>query len=308
MNATAARDPDYAVACAAAGRVIDERVSGATLGAMHEFLCAQADAPAQTVLHRGAAWGGLHEQRTGRMLSPGLTFERPPGEEEQPWAELLSAGAFSADSLSRMPRSFNVSPGWVALLERSARNHGATWLHHLHLGVARLEAGAFADAQAHFLASLKLKENAPAERNLALLRERDGDLEGAQAAYERAWPLCGNDANLAVEFGGFLTRHKRQTAFKQFVKSLPAAVANHERLQLMTAQIALEEGDYRSVRRLLQREFCTIREGEVSLTDLWFQSHLKEAEARQGRALTSAEKQAITQKHPPPRAIDFRMR
>lgn len=308
LNASAVQAADYAVACAAAGSIIDERVSGAALAAMHEFLNAQADSPARTVLHRGAAWGGLHEQRTGRKISPGLAFERQPGAEEQPWTELLSGGTFSAASLSRSPGSFNVSPGWVAVLHKSAQDHGATWLHHLHLGVARLEAGAFAEAQAHFLASLKLKDNAPAHRNLALLRERDGDLDGAQAAYQRAWPQCGNDTNLAVEIGGFFARYRRYAAFKEFVQSLPAAIAKHERIQLLSAQLTLEEGDYRMVRRLLQREFCTIREGEVSLTDLWFQSHIKEAERQKGRGLTEEEKQAITRKFPPPRPIDFRMR
>ena len=63
-----------------------------------------------------------------------------------------------------------------------------------------------------------------------------------------------------------------------------------------------------TVRRLLQREFCTIREGEVSLTDLWFLSHEKEAEQRRGRPLTNEERQEVRRQFPPPREIDFRMR
>jgi Tfp pilus assembly protein PilF len=308
MDKKAAHAPDYLAACAAAGKIIDERVPAVALQQMHEFLSAHAETPVQTVLHRGAAWGWLHEKRTGRKLSPGLAFETEPGEEERPWAELLTAGTFSTGVLERPPRSFNVSPGWAAALSNSARAHGATWLHHLHLGVARLEAGAFAEAEKLFEASLGLKDNAPAHRNLALLRERAGHLDAAQTAYERAWRLCGNDANLAVEIGAFLTRHKRPAAFNTFVKSLPGAVAQHERIQLMMARVALEQGDYRLVRRLLQREFCTIREGELSLSDLWFTSHIKEAEGREGRALTTEEKQQLMRKSPPPRQIDFRMR
>lgn len=308
MDAQAARDADYRAACAAAGKVIDERISDAALREMHTFLSAQADSPVRTVLHRGAAWGRLHEKRTGRQLSPGLAFECEPGEEERPWAELLSAGTFSAASLRELPRSFNVSPGWAATLSDSMRTHGATWLHHLHLGVARLEGGAFAEAKKHFEASLALKENAPAHRNLALLFERDGNLDAARQPYERAWLLCGRDANLAVEIGEFLVRHKRHDAFDAFLKSLPAAIAAQERIQLLRAQVALERGDCRAVRRLLQREFCTIREGELSLSDLWFASHIKEAGSSQGRELTADEKQRLMRKFPPPRQIDFRMR
>ena len=308
MNAKAAHDPDWFAACTAAGRLVDEHVPAADLQQMHAFLSAHGDTPVGTVLHRGAAWGGLHEKRTGRKISPGLAFACEPGEEERPWAELLDAGTFSADSLGKPPRSFNVSPGWTAVLNDSARAHGATWLHHLHLGVARLEARAFAEARKQFEASLALKDNAPAHRSLALLHERDGDPDAAQAAYERAWPLCGNDASLAVEIGDFLTRHKRHAAFDTFVNSLPAKVANHERIQLLAARVALERGDYRSVRRLLQREFGTIREGELSLSDLWFTSHIKEAEGRKGRELTDDEKRQLMRKFPPPRQIDFRMK
>jgi hypothetical protein len=93
-----------------------------------------------------------------------------------------------------------------------------------------------------------------------------------------------------------------------FVKSLPVAIANHERIQLQSAQVALEQGDYAVVRRLLQREFCTIREGELSLSDLWFTAYIKEEEQRKGRELTDAEKKRLTQQFPPPREIDFRMK
>ncbi len=308
MDAKAAGDPDYAAACAAAGKVIDERVSGSALQEMHQFLSAHADAPVKTLLHRGAAWGKLHEKRTGRKISPGLAFESEAGDEERPWDELLTAGTFSVETLNTPPRSFNVSAGWTTTLQKSVHAHGATWLHHVHLGVAQLEAGAFEEAREQFKSSLALKENALAHRNLALLHERDGNFDAAQSAYKHAWPLCGNDPNLAVEICDFLTRHKRYVAFGAFVKSLPATVAEHERIVLMTAQIALEQGDFASVRRLLQREFCTIREGEVGLTDLWFASHIKEAESRNGRELTAVEKNQLMQQFPPPRQIDFRMK
>ena len=308
MDAKAARDSDYHAACAAAGQVIDERVPGAALQDMHQFLSSQADAPVQTLLYRGAGWGWLHETRTGRRISPGLAFEGTVGDEEQAWAELLTAGTFSAETLNKPPRSFNVSPGWATTLRQSMQAHGATWLHHVQLGVAELEAGAWGEAREQFEAALALKENAPAHRNLALLHEHDGHPDAAHTAYARAWLLSGSDQNLAVEICDFLIRHKRLAAFDAFVRSLPAPLANHERIALMTAQVALERGDYPAVRRLLQREFCTIREGELSLSELWFASYIREAEGRNGHDLTAAEKNQLRQQFPPPRQIDFRMK
>ncbi len=64
---------------------------------------------------------------------------------------------------------------------------------------------------------------------------------------------------------------------------MPAPIAADERIALLKAQIALERGEYAAVRRLLEREYCTIREGELSLSELWFASYVKEAEGRAGR-------------------------
>lgn len=70
----------------------------------------------------------------------------------------------------------------------------------------------------------------------------------------------------------------------------------------------MERGEFAAVRRLLQREFCTIREGELSLSELWSASYVKEAEGRAGRKLTPAEKEKLLQEFPPPKQIDFRMK
>jgi hypothetical protein len=308
MDSKAAHDPDYSAACMAAGKVVDERVPASAVEEIDAFLIAQAATPVKTLLHRGAGWGWLHEKRTGRKISTGLTFEANPGDEEQPWTELLSAGTFSHETLSKSPCSFNVSAGWMDVLRESARTHGATWLHHFHLGVAQLERGDFAKAREHFKSSLALKDNAPARRCLALQYERDGDLDAAQTAYEHARSLGKNDRNLAIEIGEFFTCQKRYTALDAFVKSLPAAIATDERIALLQAQVALERGEYAAVRRLLKREYCTIREGELSLSDLWFASYIKEAEGRAGRELTPAEKKKIMQDFPPPPQIDFRVK
>ena len=88
---------------------------------------------------------------------------------------------------------------------------------------------------------------------------------------------------------------------------LPASITAHERIALMRAQIALQRGDYSTVYRLLRREFATIREGELSLSDLWFTAHIKEAEVRVGRELTAAEKCPLV-RISRRRQIDFRMK
>lgn len=308
LDAKAAHDADYAAACAAAERAIGRDVSSAALQDLDAFLKAQADVPPRALLARGSAWGLLHEKRTGRRLSPGLSFDAAVGEQERPWSELLTLGTFSAQTLAERPRSYAVSPGWVSALRESMKDKGATALHHLHVGVAQVEAGEFDEARKSFEASLALRPNAAAHRNLALLLERGGDPDAAQGAYSRAWKLCGDDRSLAVELCAFLLRHQRVQAFETFVALAPPDVASHERIQLMRAQVALARGDYPAVRELLRREYSTIREGELSLSELWFASFVQEAETRKGGALSESEKQALMESNPPPRTIDFRMK
>ena len=129
--------------------------------------------------------GRLHEQRTGRKLAAGLPFDGAAGDEERPWAELVSTNGFSAHTLDQPPRSFAVSPGWVALLEKSAHKQGATWLHHLHLGMAPGGRGVCGGKEGvRGVAGLKGKR--PLAPQPGRAAQRDGAVEAAQAAYQRA--------------------------------------------------------------------------------------------------------------------------
>jgi uncharacterized protein HemY len=176
------------------------------------------------------------------------------------------------------------------------------------LGVATLETGALAEARQQLRSSRALRDSAAACRCLALLDEHQGNLDAARPAYQQAWALCGNDPNLAIEIAEFHLRHRDYPSFDAFVAALPPSIAGHERIALMQAQVALERGDYATVRRVLQREFATIREGELSLSELWFTAYVKEAEGLAGRELTAAEKSRLMRDFPPPQQIDFRMK
>ena len=121
MNPKAAHDPNYAAACEAAGKVVEERTPAATLKEIDAFLRTQAGAVPARLLHSGSGWGALYERRTGRKLSTGLLFESIVGDEERPWSELLASGAFSSESLNRPPASYNVAAGWMDVLRKSAQ-------------------------------------------------------------------------------------------------------------------------------------------------------------------------------------------
>ncbi len=87
-----------------------------------------------------------------------------------------------------------------------------------------------------------------------------------------------------------------------------ADVKSHERIPMVLAKVALRRKDFQFVRSVFNREFATIREGEVGLSDLWQEMCLKEAEQKKRRALTFAEIDEVIAIAPPPRHLDFRMK
>lgn len=130
-----------------------------------------SDAPSE-ILVRGQPWGALEEMLLGRPLAPGLKFTLPAVgeegyEEAQPWVELLQQGTFSADTLSKMPLSYQTTDRWLAVLQKSANTYGMTWLHALHIGIALTERGNIAEPVSLFQMSYTLKPNPVAARCLA---------------------------------------------------------------------------------------------------------------------------------------------
>jgi hypothetical protein len=88
---------------------------------------------------------------------------------------------------------------------------------------------------------------------------------------------------------------------------LPEPIRRHERVQLLWARAAIEVGRLEGVEKIFEHEFATIREGEVSLTDLWFAWHEKRLAMTEHLPIDDHLRQRVRRQFPPPRQIDFRM-
>lgn len=151
-----------------------------------------AAVPESAVLHRGLPWGGIEERFRKAPLSPSQFYDQEPAKEfaaadeveAAPWREFLTWGTFSATSLDRSPASFVVSPKWEAALKASVAEHGDTWLHQLHLGVAAAERFDAPAAKAAFHKSMALRPSPTVARNLALLADT---VHEAWGNYTLAW-------------------------------------------------------------------------------------------------------------------------
>jgi hypothetical protein len=287
------------------------------------------------VLFRGSSWGALNEllresEGLKPKMAPGARFDLVEDDETRPWVELLRDGTFSEQTLARLPTSYQVSEAWRLRLEKSA-TRSETWLHHLHLGIIAAEVGMIQEPIARFTASFKLRPNAVAARNLALLQKTP------EAAYEwflKAWkiakvtdkqdPLAARlFLNLGAEISQFLqsqTDAKWVTALAEFLVDIDAAYADgtipadsHLRKsdQVLTAQIKVHLSEIKGAGRqpaeavkVLAREcFPTYGKARKELIAYWQEAHYQLKIAEVGRPLTQVEKRNVRVNNKAPRNI-----
>jgi hypothetical protein len=168
-----------------------------------------------------------------------------------------------------------------------------------------LDRGDVEAALGHVEHSLAARPNWAAYRLRALLA---ADPLAALADYRRAWAMGDAPPELAVEIATHLMQSGLSGELKAFVESLPAAVAEQERIVLARAVVAADDGRFDELERLLfSQKFATIREGETLLSDLWVRLRRGRLEASLGRSPTGDEAGADLRAHPLPRAIDLRM-
>jgi hypothetical protein len=67
------------------------------------------------------------------------------------------------------------------------------------------------------------------------------------------------------------------------------------------------EGKLDEVEPLFKHEFTTMREGEGTLADIWFEYHEKRLAKKEGKPVDAALKDRVKREFPPPANIDFRM-
>jgi hypothetical protein len=111
---------------------------------------------------------------------------------------------------------------------------------------------------------------------------------------------------LIIEISEHFIEMKEWDTFKSIYDQQSSAHQSHERLNICLAQYHMHHQQVDEVLSILKREFVSIREGEATLTDLWFNccylQHQSDSEL-----LTETEKRQIRIDNPPPRNIDFRM-
>lgn len=297
----ALRTEAFLPACRHAGQLVEQALPYAELARRDRMYTRCETIPADAVLTQGGAFASVEELREPGFIPPWLTFAEP-GPAEQPWKQLLTEGVLPP-AMGRSPRSFETDLDWIPVLEHaySLTQDTATLM---HLSLALYENGCFAEAQCGMRRVAQETSWPIAWRTLCGMLLADGETEEALACMERAMAADALPAPYYVESIRLFCRVQNWQAAWDCYASAPAEIQGDERVRLSVAPAALELGRYAFLEALFLTECAGVREGEVSLTELFF--GMRAAQLARAGGLPPEEAMRLARQETPPALIDFR--
>jgi len=273
-----------------------------------------AGAAPRELLHTGSGWGALEVRRMATVKDdPPAGFNFPVstlGEEQYPWLYLLENGRMPERDPGQLPGAWMTQEEWKLLLQKSLQEEkNVHWYALLHAGVMLMEEGDEREAERFWQESLKKVESPWAYRNLAQLKKGKGELSQAIYYMEKAMEVPGalSDPAIAQEYLELLlSAEKNDDAWKAYIK-LPENLQSTEMMLLLAGKIAAGRGDYAFVRRLFERDYACIREGETTLSDLWFECEAFKLAGERGERLNNELLRHVRKTMTPPPGLDFRV-
>ncbi len=307
---------DWTAATGAVSRQIDRLIGRSALEAELERGRPMAESPPEEILQCGSGWGALEQRRRTYMgqppfCPPALVFDDASlGPAQTPWLELLRSGVFPPAEPDVPPCEGVVGPEWRRLLEAAVRQpSGGHWPAWLHLGVMRYHAGDIPGARCAWEASLADRESAWALRNLAVLARQEKRDDEAAERYLQAVRMQPECMSLIVECAQLLIDSGKPAIWTALLPDLPEQIRTNGRIRILEGRAALETGDLETVTRIIDEcpEISDMREGEQSLTDLWFGLHERRLSLSERLPLDDALRARVRREYPPPAKMDYRM-
>ena len=147
-------------------------------------------------------------------------------------------------------------------------------------------------------------------RNLAIIALEDRRIEEAVSLYIDAVRMRPDLLPLAVECGYVLLQSEQPQKWLDLLTELPMTVRSLGRIQLLEAQAALAVGDFMKVGQFFADEVIIpdIREGELSLSDFWFEYQLNRLSSKENCQIDDELRARVYREFPVPAHIDFRMK
>jgi len=295
-------DLAYGDAVNACRSALDELVSQEELEAEHQSRAAAIAKAQGEIVSMGAGWGALENiRREKNGLQPISAVCRFPensmDEKQAAWLELLQEGTFPAKEPLCAPESYMIAEAWRNMLS-SVADKNATALY--HLGVMQNAAKDPETARKTIAESIALQPTPWAWRALARMAVIAGNVDECLAAYHEALKLLPDDRNLCLEYAQTLLNAGKNAELSDYIAALPSDYQEQPRFLYLQAAADVTLGRYDEAEAIMLRPLFIpdMREGELSLCDLWFTLYMKK------HNISRAEAEA---RFPLPHELDFRM-
>jgi len=234
---------------------------------------ARADDRQGERVHTGSGWGALESlRREMAREAPSPVIDRlfprsSLGDDQESWIALLETGTLPSGT----PRSYVVGRSWSGLVEAAADSAASM----LHRGVVRWSAGHREAAVGAWEAACALEPDSwLALRNLAAASSLMGEPARSAEQYLRALDLMPDLPQLRVEaIEALIAADRLAEAIALAQTAPPSSFAG--RFRFLEARAAVLHGDNGRAESILAGglEIADLREGEVSLSDLWLAVH-----------------------------------
>ncbi len=264
-------------------------------------------------VHKADGWAALEQELPGNDFNAcGLVFPaNRMGEAEKEWEALIKDGALPCPEVTDEPKGYQVSDQWLELLNKSIESgKGAHWYAYYQKGVMLAYRNDTEGAKAAFKKSLELARSPWALRCLAVLDTIDKDNRDLAAGAEKMLEAVGmsKQRNLVTEALQMLNAAGRFEDTAAVYKTLPACLKCIGRIKTLNIEALIGVGRLAEAEKLMMGdiELTDVKEGEVSLTDMWFKLQamkkygVKEPDENQLEEI----KKTMT----PPEHLDFRMK
>ena len=336
LDKNLAFDKNYDAAVDAANKAINDRISFTDITKLNEIYTRLACTPVteDKIVNTGSGFGALEIRRMrkdgdGQAPSSMLFPDSTIGSAEVPWLTLLETGLLPDISENDIPSSYMISYKWLDRIKEACRvENFAAYLHYGTALYEYIEPGVIANqiyneerdgervdaARRAWLRSVEITPNVWGYRNLAVLEEREGNMELAEEYYDKAALLSAINSDYAIysEYLIFLKNAGKYEKLWSVFESLSEEMKRIDRIDITAAAAAVKLDKLDFLNAFFNREHYDIREGEVSLTDIWFEYSARRIAKERG--ITELTKEALDKlideawdTWPPDPAIDFRM-
>lgn len=263
--------------------------------------------PAEEMIQCGSGWGALENLRRKKQGEPSVSPHLDFGEtgcEQEPWVFLLENGYFEDTCPDEIPPSWMYQSQWTQMLKKAAEGADQyNWVTWLHLGMISFVDQNFSDAEKALDRSMQLKPSCWALYGLANIARMEGDNGKSALLAMRASLMKPDNVSLAKEALKQMVDSGLYAEVLHYTGNLSENVNKVGRIKLYKAFAYLRTGSIEEAEKLINEDgglsVPDIREGENSITDLWFEIEEAKAE-REGRTFDPEELQ-------PPANLDFRM-